>query len=81
MIDDYDRIMQLKIREHEKELKEQEKAKKEEERQKKLHEESILWGVLGKKGVLTLQDIASSLEVISNSLQNIEASFNISYEE
>lgn len=78
---DYEFEMDKKVRDHQRELKKQEEAKKEEERQKKLHEESILWGVLGKKGVLTLQNIASSLEVISNSLQNIEASFNTSYEE
>lgn len=52
-----------------------------EEQEEKLRQESLVYGTLGKRAILALERIASSLNQISDSLLNIESSFNTSYEE
>jgi len=57
------------------------KAIREKQIEKQLRQKALEYGALGKEGVIVLQNIASSLKEISDSLQSIEASFNTFYEE
>ena len=57
------------------------KAIKEKQIEEQPRQKALEYGALGKEGVIVLQNIASSLKEISDSLQSIEASFNTFYEE